>query len=154
MTSSTTAFSRGDLELESVPAHPRQIQQLIHQQPHAVNSVLNAFQVTLRFWRQSGAKIFGQDFGKTANVPQRRAQIVRNRVGESLQLLIRGCQLRGTLLHPLFEFFVQLADLPLVNFSLRDVTKCHHAASYGSILAFQGAAANLDPTPFLELRVA
>jgi len=28
---------------------PRQIQQFIHQQPHVVNAVLNAFQVTLRF---------------------------------------------------------------------------------------------------------
>src|ERR1700733_15283128 len=53
------------LEMESVTAAPRQIQQLIHQQPHAVNAIFDSFQVILGFRGHSGTEILGQDFGET-----------------------------------------------------------------------------------------
>ncbi len=101
-----------------------------------------------------GPKSSDKILREAADVPQRRPQIVGHGIGKSFQLMVGGRQLRGTLHYPLFQFFIQLANFPLVRFSLRDVTESHYATPHRAVLVFQGAAANLNPGPLLELRVA
>lgn len=124
------------LEVQRVPADSRQIQQLIHQQAHAVDALFDALQVSSCFGVHSGGEVFNQDSGKTADVAERRAQIMRNGIGEGLQFVIGCRQLRCAFFHPLFKFLVELADLALVGFSLRDVAERHHATPQGAIRAF------------------
>jgi hypothetical protein len=54
---------------------------------------------------------------------KRRAQIVRDRVSEGLQLLVRSFELGGPLDDPMFEFVVEIADFLLVRFSLLGLTR-------------------------------
>ena len=143
----------GGLEFERLTANPRQIQQLIHQQPHAVNPIFNALQVTLRFRGHSRAKILRQDLGKPADVPQRRPQIVRHGVGKSFQLAVGGFQLRRPLCHPLFQFLIQFADFPLVRSSPCHVAESGHAATHRSVPIFQGTGVDLNPDSFVELGI-
>ena len=65
-----TEFSSVGLEVESVAANPRQIQQFIDQQPHAVNAIFDALQMARASGCHGGAKVLDQDSGKTANVPR------------------------------------------------------------------------------------
>ena len=48
--------------------------------------------------------------GKALQVNKRRPQVVRNDVGKALNLLIRGCQFGGTLLHAYLQLIAGLAQ--------------------------------------------
>ena len=62
---------------------------------------------------------------EAADVPERGAQVVRDRIGEGLELGVRGLELHGALGDALLELLVQPADdrlaLPLGELALGDV---------------------------------
>ena len=67
----------------------------------------------LRFFRKNVVVFFCQQIDKSVNVAQRRAQVVRHRIAEGLELLVGGGELRGALLYAPLERGVQPADLLL-----------------------------------------
>ena len=68
-----------------------------------------------------GGVFLVQDAREAVDGPQRRPQVVGDRVAERLQLLVGCLQLGGALQYPLFEFFVQTADLVFGELDLGDV---------------------------------
>src|ERR1700676_454753 len=85
----------GSVKVNGVAANARQIQKFIDEPAHAMNPVFDALQMMAGFRRHGCAKILGQHAGKAANVAQRRAQVMRYGVGESLEFLVCFLQLRG-----------------------------------------------------------
>ena len=103
---------------------------------------------------ESGAEFFHQHLGKTADVPQGRPQVMRDRVTESLQLFVGGFQLGRPLDHPMFELVIEFQDFPLIRFPLGNVAEGHHSAMHYAILASERTAAGLDPGTFGDLWTA
>ncbi len=56
------------------------------------------------------AVVFQQDVREAVDGAQRRAQVVRNRIGKRLQFLVGRFQLRRALGDALFQFLIELAD--------------------------------------------
>ncbi len=70
---------------------------------------------------QVAAGLLAQEVGEAAHVPERRSQVVRDRVAERLELLVGGLQLGGPLLHPAVERDVELSQLGLCEHPVGDV---------------------------------
>jgi hypothetical protein len=75
--------------LERLAAQPRKSQQVIDQAPHLGGVLTNDAQVALSFRRELRRLVFQQDVRKAIHRPQRRAQVVRNRIRERFQFLVR-----------------------------------------------------------------
>src|ERR1700722_12117208 len=75
-------IQRYGLKFKVVPANPRQVQQFVNKQPHALNSLFDPLHMMAGRRRHSGTKILGQHAGKAANMAQRGAPAMRRRVGE------------------------------------------------------------------------
>jgi len=71
-----------------LPAQARQVQQIIHQQAHLRCAVPNVLQVMLCLRGQQSREVLLQKIGERVNVPHRRSQVVRDRVGEGFQFLV------------------------------------------------------------------
>src|SRR5258708_22646256 len=125
-------------------SNSRQIQQFIHQQTHLLRTSLNALDIALRFRIERGAEFFRQHLGKAADVPQGRPQVVGHRVTESFQLFVGGFQLGCPLRDPVFEFVVELLNLELVRFPLRDVAQRYDSPLHRAVLGSQRTTAGLD----------
>jgi hypothetical protein len=54
----------------------------------------------------------------------------------------------------MFELVVEVPDLALIFFSLRDVTERDYRATRHAVLAFQGTGAGLDPNPLGKSGIA
>jgi hypothetical protein len=104
-------------------AEYRHLQQRIDQQPHPANSVFDALQMLSCFHRHHRAKVIHQDPGITGDVAEWGTQVMGNGVGKGLQFVVGGLQLLGTLCYPLFQVFVELADLQFICFSPRNITE-------------------------------
>src|ERR1051325_8642150 len=54
-------------------------------------------------------------------MPQRGAQIVRNRIGKRFELFVGCLQLRGTISYPLFQLFIKSPNLLFSTTTFSDV---------------------------------
>src|SRR5258708_24253640 len=90
------------------------------------------------------AEFFRQHLGKAADVPQGCPQVVGHRVTESFQLFVGGFQLGCPLRDPVFEFVVELLNLELVRFPLRDVAESYDSPVHRAVLGSQRTTAGLD----------
>src|SRR5581483_7641039 len=77
----------------------------------------------LRLGRQRRSEFLRQNSGEPADVPQRRPQVMRNRVSERFEFLVRGLQLGCAFEHPSFQIVVKFADLFRRPPALRDIEK-------------------------------
>ena len=111
MTRSDDRREAGDLELHVLPPEPRQVQEVVDEQPHLAGAVAHPAQIVARLVGQLAAVLVDQQLGEAVDAPQRRAQVVGHRVGERLELLVRGFQLRG----PLADAPLELLGQPLVS---------------------------------------
>src|SRR5438477_12675846 len=87
---------RGDVRisaLQTASRNPRKIQQVIDEARHSLCSCAHALEIVQAAFVESLARIiFEQGFAEAVDRSQRRAEIVRNRVGEGLQLLVGGIE--------------------------------------------------------------
>ena len=67
--------------------------------------------------------MIGQELRESIDVAERRAQVVRDGIGERLQLLVGGLQLRRAVSNALFQLFVQAPEFFLDPLTFRDVTR-------------------------------
>ena len=109
------------LTFERQSAEPREREQIVNQPAHLLAAVADALQITPAFLGQLRAIILEHDAGKPVHGPQRRAQIVRDRIAERLQLLVRRLQLRRALADALLQCCVQVAQRLRRTLLLRDV---------------------------------
>ena len=79
-------------------AQPRKGQEIVDELAHLVGVVLDQPEITLAFGIQPRRVVLHHRLGEPADRPQRRPQVVRNRVGERLKLLVDGLQERFRLL--------------------------------------------------------
>src|ERR1700674_5116331 len=135
-------------------ADPCQIQQFIHQQAHLLCPCLNAIEVVLSARIECRAEFFHEHLGKAADMPQGRPQVMRHRVTESFELLVRGFQLGRPLYHSLLEFIIEFSDLSLIRSTPSDVAESHYSAMHHAVLVFQGTTAGLDPCALREFAIA
>src|SRR5207302_2574018 len=79
--------------------------------------------------------VLEQRLAEATNTAQRRAQVVRDRVGERLELSVGGGQLGGALHHPPLEVCVELPDLLVGLLTLGDVLEGHDSADDAAFVA-------------------
>src|SRR5208337_1583969 len=84
---------------------------------------LDALHVLLGGRIVTRTEFFYQHLGESADVPQRRPQVMRHRVAESFQFFVGSRQLGRPLHHPMLELFIEFSDFSLVCFLLRNVTE-------------------------------
>ncbi len=75
---------------------------------------------------------------------QRRAQIVRDRIGKGFQFRVRSLQLRSAFHHPHFQSLVQFFDLPLRCSALGDVAKRYDASAGIALIVSHGPAREFE----------
>ena len=98
-------------------SHPRKDQQRIDQLPHRDCAFGNQTQIAPPVVVELGAGRLLQQVRESADVPERRPQIVRDRIRKSLQLLVH----RSELIAPLSE----LTDERLLPLAHRHVVELH-----------------------------
>src|SRR5262245_54319731 len=99
-------------EVDRLAAHlhspkPREDQQAVNQTAHVVGRLDDAPQVIFPGLVERSGRMLPQQIGEAGDVAQRRAQVVRDRVGEGLQLLVAGLDFRRSARDAIFQFFVQ-----------------------------------------------
>ena len=109
-------------EIHRLAAHlgtrdARQFENVINQVAHALAGATNALEVILTGLIQPIGIVLQHGLAEAIDAPERGAQVVRDRVAERLQLLVRGPQLRGLLA----EILVEPRDLLLVALALADL---------------------------------
>jgi hypothetical protein len=88
-------------------------QQSFDQPGHALAGVVNASQIMQRLFVELLAGGFLQDLTEAGQAAQRRAQVVRDRVSERLQLAIRCLQLSRAFGDALLQLGVHLLHFAL-----------------------------------------
>src|SRR5574337_1565146 len=111
---------RHRLRLEGPATQTGEGQQIIYQAAHPCAVLIHPAQVALRVWGQSGRMFVEQDARESADRPQRRAQVVRDGVGEGVELSVDGREFGRPFDDPLFELCVQRTKLLLQLFALGD----------------------------------
>src|SRR5260370_9163358 len=79
---------------------------------------------------------------------------MRHRVTESFQVFVGRRKLRCPLYDPVFEFVVELLNLALVRFPLRDVAESYDSAVHRAVLGSHRTTAGLDPGALRDLWTA
>ncbi len=90
-------------------AQARERQQAIDQLAHVARRVADGGEVARGGLVALQAQVFFQQTHEAGDVPQRRAQVVRDRVGEGLEVAIGRQQLLGALDDALFQLVVDVA---------------------------------------------
>ena len=101
----------GKVELQSSGAG--ELEDVVDELSHAAGVVTHHVEQALAFVVQFVSVVFQQNMGKPIDGTQRRAQVVRDGIGKSFQLLVRLFQLRSTLVYPPFQVAVEFIDLVL-----------------------------------------
>jgi hypothetical protein len=98
---------------------------------------------------------FFKDLDKAHDVPQRGPEIMRNRVGERLQLAVRALKFAGAGGHTLLEHFVHSPHLILRETVLRDIAQValNELASAGVEEIANGFDLNVQTIPILHTQV-
>ena len=91
--------------------------------------------------------MFCKKLGKAVNVAERCAQVVRDRIGKRLQLVVGGRQLRGTFGYSLFEVFIEFPDFQFSRFLLRNITESNHPTTHHAVFVSQRGPIGFDPDP-------
>ena len=99
----------------------RKLQQIVDEKSHALRFGANAIQILVRVSVERGPVVFQQRQAPAVDPTQRRAKIVRHRIGEGFQLLVGGLELDGAVLNALFQLPVELPDFLLRALFLRDI---------------------------------
>ena len=102
---------------ELLAAEAREGQQLVDQVPHLPHGVLDRREIVAPLFVQARPDVAPEKPRESVDVPERRAKIMRDRVGEGLQLLVQARQLPDA--PP--ELPVQLLDLLFGEPHLRHV---------------------------------
>ena len=95
------------------PAAARKGEQRIDQRAHLLRGRADDSQIFFAAGVETLAKTLLQHFYKAVDVPERRAQIVRNRIAERIEFPKRGVQLSGALAATLFGLLQQRLKLVL-----------------------------------------
>ena len=98
-------------ELHLGPRDARKLQQVVNQQSHALRFGTDPIEVLVRPFVELAGIVFGKCEAPAVDAAQRRAQVVRDRIGKRFQFLVGGFELSGALTNPLFQLGVELADL-------------------------------------------
>src|SRR5262249_50895543 len=106
---------------DAAPRDARERQERIDQARHALARRLHAPQAVPALLVDAARVLVVENPAETLYGAQRRAQVVRHREGEALELAIRELELRGALAHALFQLGVQAGDLLRALFELGDV---------------------------------
>src|SRR6185369_11376144 len=85
----------------------RQGEQAIYQLAHVPTAEDNLVEVFARLYLKFVAIIFNQCFAEAAHCPERRTQVVRDRVGKGLQFLVGALELR----YGMIQFLIQQFNL-------------------------------------------
>ena len=80
-------------------AHPRELEQVLDQVVHLLAGVADAPKQPLAVRIELGGVAFKEDLAETEDAAQGRAQVVRDGIGEGLQLFVDRFQLGGALRH-------------------------------------------------------
>ena len=72
----------GQLQIELLPAHLRQLQQVFDNGPHVLRRRGNSFQILLTLWAELCAVGIDDDSGEAVDMAKRRAQVMGNRITE------------------------------------------------------------------------
>ncbi len=97
------------LEVEVLAGQAGEPQQPIDEHIHRPARVGDAVEVAERLGAEHGAALLDHLGAEAVDRAQRRAQVVRHRVGEGLELLVGRAQLAGALEHALLELLVEAA---------------------------------------------
>ena len=135
-------------------ANSRKIQQLIHQNSHALCAFLDTLQVALGPRVKSGPELLKQNSGKPRDMSQRGSQVMRNRVAKGFQFAVRGFEFGGALDHPLFQLIIKSADFAFIGSLAADITKRDHAAARFAVFILQRVSSCFDPCALRQLRVS
>src|ERR1019366_8421492 len=87
----------------------RQLKQVVDQLPHSLAFAADAVEVFARLSIELVGAVFEQGQAPAVDAAQRRAQVVRYRIGERLQFLVDGFELNRAVAHALVEFGVEPA---------------------------------------------
>ena len=82
-------------ELHVLTPDTREAEQVVDQRRHALGRLAHPPQMLDVFLGEPGRPIFEDHRAEAVDRPQRRTQVVRDRVGEGLELLVRRLQLGG-----------------------------------------------------------
>src|SRR5580704_17445300 len=108
-----------------------------------MDTVFDELQMLSWFHSHHRTEVVHQDPGKTSDVTEWGTQIKGNGVGKCLQFVVGGLQLLGTLGYPVFQVFVEFADLKFICFSLGDISESEHGTTQHSGLIKQRGTGSL-----------
>ena len=91
---------------------PRKGEQVINEHPHFLRTLPDRLQVAPAFLGQQRRVVIQHRLRKSIHGAQGRTQIVRDRIGERFELLVRGLELCGALDHALLQIPVESLDFP------------------------------------------
>src|SRR2546422_4622129 len=111
----------GVAPLEAAARYAREVEQVLDQLPHALRGRPDSRQVALCLLRHILREVLQERLAEAVDGTQRRAQVVRHGVAERLELSVRILELRGSLLHALFQLRVQPEDFLLGAVMLGDL---------------------------------
>ena len=113
-------------------AQAGQIKQTVDQPPHVAHRMVHLVQRRHELLAVALVGGLAAQLDVVADLAQWRAQVVRDGVRETLQLIVRGLELLGALLHPVFQLGVQvlLQILGLADFRqvMDQACKAQHVA--------------------------
>ena len=99
------------LPLHRRAADLRERQQIVDQLAHAARVDLDALEMASRRRVERGGVILLENLHEAGDGAQRRAQVVRHRIAERLELAVGGAQFRGPRLDAQLEIDAALLDL-------------------------------------------
>ena len=114
--------------VQRLAAQAREVEQLIYQLAHGLGILVHDVQVSLGIGIELWRVFFEQDLRETVDCPQRRAQVVRDGVGEGFEFSVGGFKFFGALTNSLLKFIVERANflLRMLCFPPRLLGIFHH----------------------------
>ena len=109
------------LPAQGLPGDAGEVDQCVDQDGHALGTGADAHELVAVALVQARPGLFGEDAREAVDRAQRRAQVVRHRVGEGLQLAHRGLELGGARAHPRLELLVEVAQAEFGDLARGDV---------------------------------
>ena len=91
-------------------AHAREGEEVIDQGAHAAGGAGDQAEIPLRFWERLKGLVRSEDVGEAADVAERRAEVMRDRIAEGFKFGVEGLEFGGALLDAVFEFFVDTGN--------------------------------------------
>ena len=79
--------------------HLREPKQLVDEHAHALGALANLVEITAGRHVQLGRGVLDEQIGESVDMPERRAQVVRDRIGERFQFPVGGLELLVDRLH-------------------------------------------------------